>query len=133
MQIDERADLIAALEETRALLARPDNDFQYSSWRDRDHALHEINQFLDKLSRGELPRQRDMAILFAPTGEIQEVSLGSGWANEFLSIAERFDGALRRLYRSWAGQADRSTSRNSTPNGLCRSILPDLTFRALEA
>jgi len=29
--------------------------------------------------------------LFAPTGPIQEVSLSSGWGQEFLELAERFD------------------------------------------
>ncbi|HEX8181606.1 MAG TPA: hypothetical protein VF525_18845 [Pyrinomonadaceae bacterium] len=35
-----------------------------------------------------------MEVLFAPTGPMQEVSLSSGWGEEFLALAERFDEAM---------------------------------------
>jgi len=41
------------------------------------------------------------AILFLPTGPIQEVSLSSGWGNELVALADRFDRACCVL----AGQA----------------------------
>jgi hypothetical protein len=34
-----------------------------------------------------------MAILFLPTGPMQEVSLSSGWGDEFVALADRFDRA----------------------------------------
>jgi hypothetical protein len=40
-----------------------------------------------------------LIVLFAPTGPIQEVSISSGWGNEFLDLAERFDRAVQRAYR----------------------------------
>jgi hypothetical protein len=39
-----------------------------------------------------------MSVLFAPTGPIREVSLSSGWAEESLALAERFDAATEALY-----------------------------------
>jgi hypothetical protein len=30
-------------------------------------------------------------VLFAPTGPLQELSLSSGWADDFLKLASRFD------------------------------------------
>jgi hypothetical protein len=47
---------------------------------------------------GVLPPPLDLRVLFAPTGPIQEVSLSSGWAWEFLATAERFDRAVERVY-----------------------------------
>ena len=35
-----------------------------------------------------------MQVLFAPTGPIQEVSLSSGWENDFIELANRFDDAV---------------------------------------
>jgi hypothetical protein len=35
-----------------------------------------------------------VAIVFAPTGPMQEVSLSRGWGQEFLTLAERFDAAM---------------------------------------
>jgi len=43
------------------------------------------------LERGELPDRLAMRVLFAPTGPLQELSLSSGWAQEFLELADAFD------------------------------------------
>lgn len=80
--------LLAILKETRALVARDDNDFSWSSWIDRDQAIAEIDSIIAELKNGSVPEIR---VLFAPTGPIQEVSLSSGWGNEFLELADRFD------------------------------------------
>jgi len=82
--------LISVMEETRAYLAREENDYSWSSWRDREHALAELDSILAKLKKGSVPA---IHILFAPTGPIQEVSLSSGWGDKFLDLAEWFDEA----------------------------------------
>ena len=82
--------LISVMEETRAYLALEGNDYSWSSWRDADHALAEIDSILTDLQNGVVP---SMDILFAPTGPIQEVSLNSGWGDEFIDLAGRFDEA----------------------------------------
>jgi hypothetical protein len=80
--------LITVLREARALLARESNDFSWSSWKDQDQAIAEIDSIIAALENGSIP---EIGFLFAPTGPIQEVSLSSGWGNEFLELAERFD------------------------------------------
>ena len=86
--------LIDVLLEIRQLLARPDNDFTWSSWIDQKAALKEIDDEISTLQRGTVP---DMAILFAPTGPIQEVSVSSGWGEEFLKLAERYDTEMAKI------------------------------------
>ena len=80
--------LIAILRETRTLIARDGNDFSSSSWRDQNQAIAEIDSIIAELEHGTVP---EIGVLFAPTGPIQEVSLSSGWGDEFLELAERFD------------------------------------------
>ena len=86
--------LLDVFRETRDLLARPDNDFMWSSWEDAPAALREMDELLSRLESGTLPARHEMEVLFLPTGPIQEVSLSSGWGNEFLSLADRFDAAV---------------------------------------
>lgn len=75
-------------------MARPENDFAWSSWRDAEHALEEIDGIISRLRNGDgCPDQFAMSILFAPTGPMQELSLGSGWGNRFLQLASEFDEA----------------------------------------
>jgi len=86
--------LISVLEETRRLLALPDNDFAWSSWDDCEDALDELDKLLSSLRSGSLEGEQTMRVLFAPTGPIQEVSLSSGWEDDFIELANRFDDAV---------------------------------------
>jgi hypothetical protein len=87
----ERTALIGVLEGTRALLLRPDNDFTWSSWRDAEHALAEVDGHLTRLRAGGALGTRTVAIVFLPTGPLQEVAVNSGWGDAFLELADRFD------------------------------------------
>ncbi len=86
--------LISVFEETRELLADPDNDFTWSSWVGREDALREMDGILLSLWCGVLPKSLSKTVLFAPTGPIQEVSVNSGWGKAFLALADRFDQAM---------------------------------------
>lgn len=91
--------LIDVFARTREALARPDNDFSWSSWRNADDALAEVDAILIALRAGKRPGALQMSVLFAPTGPIQEVSLSSGWGDEFLKLADDFDAAIEALQR----------------------------------
>lgn len=91
--------LATLLREARALLARPDNDFDWSSWEDSVHALTEVDALIARLETGDCPPELSISGLFAPTGRMQEVSLSSGWDDAFLDLAARIDAALAAVYR----------------------------------
>jgi hypothetical protein len=95
---DNKQKLIAVLRDAREFLARPDNDFAWSSWEDAASALRELDGLLARLGSGELPDRSTLEVLFLPTGPIQEVSVSSGWGDEFLKLASRFDRALIKVY-----------------------------------
>jgi hypothetical protein len=92
--------LIDVLVSARDRLDRPENDFSWSTWRDQAAALEEIDRLIEKVRRARIPKLA-LDVLFAPTGPIQEVSISSGWATEFLAIAEKYDQAIAKEYRSW--------------------------------
>jgi hemoglobin len=92
-------DLLQVLQEARSLLARPGNDFAWSSWSDPEAALRQIDELIAVIEEGQLPDRSELALLFAPTGPLQEVSLNSGWGCEFLDVARRFDSAVDRAYQ----------------------------------
>ena len=82
------------MREARELLALPGNDFDWSSWEDQRAALAEMDAHIDALERGAVP---NLSVLFLPTGPIQEVSLSSGWGEDFLRLAERFDREIAKV------------------------------------
>ena len=95
-----RRELANVLREARALLALPGNNFDWSAWEDATAALAEVDRHIATLEAGRLPPRLLVQVLFAPTGPIQEVSLSSGWADEFLALADRCDVALDAACRT---------------------------------
>ena len=91
------ADVLAASIE---LVSLEGNDFTWSSWKDLEHALGELQAILETTQAGVVPKQSAVSILFAPTGSLQELSMSSGWAEQYLRLAERFDAAERSLWRT---------------------------------
>lgn len=86
--------LLNVLKETRELLVLPDNDFAWSRWDDTAEALSEFDRLVANIESDRRFDLLDLAVLYAPTGSIQEVSLSSGWGREFCDVAARFDAAL---------------------------------------
>jgi hypothetical protein len=101
MRQDPSEELIAVLQEVRALLARPDNDYAWSSWPGPESALTEIDGLVARIKQGASPSRLDLEVLFAPTGPIQEVSVSSGWGQRFLELENRFDAAMNRFCARW--------------------------------
>jgi hypothetical protein len=82
--------LLDVMLEARRLVALPGNDFSWSSWVDAEHALTEIDPHIARLRDGG-GSAGAMAILFLPTGPLQELSLSSGWGDAFVALADRFE------------------------------------------
>ncbi len=77
--------------EARAWISQPDGDFTWSSWIDADHALTEIDWIIGQVQKGQLPFSAE--VIFLPTGPMQELAMSSGWGDEFIELANRFDAA----------------------------------------
>jgi hypothetical protein len=89
--------LISVLEETLELLSLKENDFVWSHWDNAEQAKAEIREHIVKLQDENYSGVKDLSLLFAPTGSIQEVSVSSGWGNRFLKLADKFDRAAAKL------------------------------------
>lgn len=107
----QRETLLLVLDDIRALVAQPDNDFSCSSFRDVGEALRKLDGFARRVEVGALPT--DLKVLFLPTGALQELSLASGWGQEFLVVAERFERACDN-------------------DGECRCLIPPFRFEDFE-
>lgn len=88
--------LLQILQETREFLAFPGNDFARSTWNNAAEALAELDTFISAIVAGRPFDHSGLSLLFAPTADIQEVSLSSGWGDEFCRLAKRFDAAFAR-------------------------------------
>lgn len=94
-----RRALVDVLLDARSLLARPGNNFDWSSWEDAAAALGEVDGLIAAVGSGRLPGRLALSVPFTPTGPMQEVAVSSGWEDEFLELANRFDAAAEQVYR----------------------------------
>lgn len=94
MSSDAKTQLLAILDEAKEWLRRAGNDFSWSSWENAGEAIAEIENLQKIISNDEVWNPMKVSIVFSPTGDLQEVSLSSGWGNEFLELADRADRVL---------------------------------------
>jgi hypothetical protein len=66
----------------------------WSSWRDRDHALGELDELSAALETGLPLPEHQLAVVFAPTGPLHELAVSSGWSREFGELADEVGAAL---------------------------------------
>jgi hypothetical protein len=92
-----KAKLVCVLQEAMVNLCRPENDFVWSKWDNAATATTEVASHIDAIERDDLSRLSDLALLFAPTGAIQEVAVSSGWGTEFLALATKFDEVASKV------------------------------------
>ncbi|QVW26714.1 hypothetical protein KJF94_14760 [Pseudomonas hormoni] len=83
--------LILILEAAVELVSIPGNDFCWSYWADEFEAKAELQALIHSLKAGTLPERLNVAVLFAPTGPLQELGMSSGWAETYLKVAGKFD------------------------------------------
>jgi hypothetical protein len=94
--VSNSAELAAVLRRVAELLSRGDADTTWSGY-EPDELRSAIQSFLASADGG-LPLDEEgrghLRVLFAPTGALQETSLSSGWGEEFVELAARFDDAV---------------------------------------
>ena len=85
-------DILEALQRTRDRVAHStDSDW---STRSTKQMLAKLDKLIRSIESGGRPRIR-LGMLFVATGDLQEISMANGWADEFLELAEVVDGYLR--------------------------------------
>ena len=88
-------DLNKILELTKTLVIRSDESF-YSGFTP-DEIAADLSAALQALDDGGTLDKDNLRMHFAPTGPIQETAMESGWADEYLKLAELFDDAIKRI------------------------------------
>jgi len=95
-----RDELVDVLRRAKTLVSRAGNNFGWSGWNDAGHAIREIDFKLSLIETQPEPDPLVVAELFLPTGPMQNVSIDSGWADEFEDLAEQFSSIAQRIARN---------------------------------
>ncbi len=76
------------------LLESPDVDVTWSSYDNPEQVISDIKTIGNSILCGDIKLIQKMKLLLAPTGDLQEISISSGWGDEFLEIAYAIEIAL---------------------------------------
>ncbi|MEO7211946.1 hypothetical protein [Mucilaginibacter sp.] len=72
-------------------------DFLYTYWGCATDALTDIENCISKLEYENAQILPEINVLFAATGQFQELSMLNGWSDEYLKLAARFDICYHKL------------------------------------
>ena len=90
-------DIIAVkkqLHKLKELLSLPSTDVCWSTYNSPDEVISDLALIENGISNNDPHSIEQLLHLLAPTGNLQEISISSGWGHEFLNIAEALDAAL---------------------------------------
>lgn len=85
------AKLLCLLDEIRTMVNSPNTDFTWSSFNNEKEFIREYDLLIEDFKRGMPGCIEKLNLLFAPTGDLQEISINSGWGEKFIEISSKFD------------------------------------------
>jgi hypothetical protein len=92
---------IEILEKLRVYIT-DDSDMMYSAFELPVDLRKEIDDIAGGLRRGDMKKMETAYLDFLPTSAFQEHSMQNGWSDEYLKLAEEFDG--------WYGEYGKSVN-----------------------
>jgi hypothetical protein len=94
MKLDE---LIQVLHQVIEYYRLPDTDVCFSRYDSTEDAIIDMQSIVDSLENEDLSVLSKLALLFAPTGSVQEILIDSGWGNEYIEISSHAERLIAEL------------------------------------
>ena len=91
MSIENRLEVL--FEKLKSYLIA-DTDMIFTRYENVKDYTNYLEQLLIKIKTGDIEALNKLKLEFAPTGNLQELSISNGWGKEFLKIAEEFDDVI---------------------------------------
>ena len=66
-------------------------EFAYSSFPDRSQAIATFSDLEKRVREHDTSALFEVRNYFAPTGDLQEIAISSGWSRRYLKLASKFD------------------------------------------
>ncbi len=78
---------------------KPDSDMTYCYYTTPSELIAMLDNCILEIQNGNMKVIDDLSVEFTVTSSLQEHSLGNGWSDEYLIIAEEFD-KIERLIKN---------------------------------
>jgi len=78
----------------KELLSLPSTDVVWTNYNSPSEIITDLELLEKGILNNEIASVERLLFLLAPTSDLQEISISSGWGHEFLSIVELLENAL---------------------------------------
>ena len=82
------------LAKLKDLLSHPTTDVSWSSYNSPSDVIKDLNLIEEGILNDDRTFVDKLLYLLSPTSDLQEISINSGWENEFIEIAESLESAV---------------------------------------
>lgn len=84
-------EVIKVLEQVRETIVDYEVDLSYSTYESKKQLISDLDLYISKLKANDLSCKKEILLLFAPTGDLQEIAIDSGWSDEYIELAQIID------------------------------------------
>ncbi|WP_435158906.1 hypothetical protein [Amycolatopsis sacchari] len=92
MTPDRLADLVGDL---LSILRTGLHDVTWSRYRAVEEVISDLEHLRERIDEGDPPARRELKLLCAPTGVIDEIAISSGWAETWTKLVGKYRSELR--------------------------------------
>lgn len=82
--------------EIKQIVDSSNTDTGFSKYSTPKELIDDLDKYIEKLERKDETIFSKINFLIAPTGDLQEVSLSSGWGEEFLRLSMEIDKIIEK-------------------------------------
>jgi len=93
--------LIDVLMDVRNIIQKTESNMVWSSYNSEDELLRILDNHMVRLITVDFSKVDELVSLFLPTSDLQEISISSGWGDEYLILADRFDKAIKDVIKGF--------------------------------
>jgi len=93
--------VVRILKDLKEFIRAPDTSILHSRFESLEDIIAELDTHILKLQKEDFSSIEELIILFAPTSDLQEISIDSGWGELYLTISKRFDSVINDLIKEF--------------------------------
>ena len=92
------SNLIILVEKIKDLVNQPGTTTPlWIHYDSKEEVIGELERHIMLLHKEDFSIIKELTLLFAPTSDLQDISIRNGWGNQFLEIAEKFDKIIKEI------------------------------------
>jgi thymidylate kinase len=91
------SNLIALIEKIKDLVKQQGTNLLWTHYDSKEEVIDELERHIMLLQKEDFSKINELILLFAPTSDLQELSISNGWGKQFVEIAEKFDGIINEI------------------------------------